>query len=49
MAAPIAPATRVLGTGRSFDGTRPARAGEAVYAPGVRGRLTAVTDQLPRG
>ncbi|WP_461076884.1 SDR family NAD(P)-dependent oxidoreductase [Streptomyces deserti] len=42
----LALATRDLGTGRYFDGTRPARAHEAAYDPGVRERLAAVTDQL---
>ncbi|GHE97636.1 3-oxoacyl-ACP reductase [Streptomyces spiralis] len=39
-------ATRDLGSGRYFDGTRPARAHEAAYDAGVRARLTAVTEQL---
>jgi NAD(P)-dependent dehydrogenase (short-subunit alcohol dehydrogenase family) len=42
----LALATRDLGTGRYFDGTRPARAHEAAYDPDVRKRLAAVTDQL---
>ncbi|QOV34140.1 SDR family NAD(P)-dependent oxidoreductase [Streptomyces ferrugineus] len=42
----LALATRDLGTGRYFDGTRPARAHEATYDPEVRKRLSAVTDQL---
>ncbi|MFE8957742.1 hypothetical protein [Streptomyces iakyrus] len=44
----IALATRDLGSGRYFDGTRPARAQEAVYDPEVRRRLATVTDQLLR-
>ncbi|MFD5232713.1 SDR family NAD(P)-dependent oxidoreductase [Streptomyces qaidamensis] len=44
----IALATRDLGSGRYFDGTRPARAHEAAYDPEVRERLAAVTDQLLR-
>ncbi|MDG9708763.1 SDR family NAD(P)-dependent oxidoreductase [Streptomyces sp. DH10] len=42
----LALATRDLGSGRYFDGTRPARAHAAAYDPGVRKRLAAVTDQL---
>ncbi|MGW1957525.1 SDR family NAD(P)-dependent oxidoreductase [Streptomyces sp. NPDC001920] len=42
----LALATRDLGTGRYFDGTRPARAHEGTYDPEVRKRLAAVTDQL---
>ncbi|MDN0198604.1 SDR family NAD(P)-dependent oxidoreductase [Streptomyces sp. S.PNR 29] len=42
----LALATRDLGTGRYFDGTRPARAHEAAYDPDVLKRLAAVTDQL---
>ncbi|MGW0770160.1 SDR family NAD(P)-dependent oxidoreductase [Streptomyces sp. NPDC002676] len=42
----LALATRDLGTGGYFDGTRPARAHEATYDPEVRKRLAAVTDQL---
>ncbi|MFC9679891.1 SDR family NAD(P)-dependent oxidoreductase [Streptomyces sp. NPDC056948] len=44
----LAPATRDLGSGRYFDGTRAARAHEAAYDPAVRRRLAAVTDQLLR-
>ncbi|MCK8432809.1 SDR family NAD(P)-dependent oxidoreductase [Streptomyces sp. D2-8] len=44
----IALATRDLGSGRCFDGTRAARADEAAYDPEVRRRLAAVTDQLLR-
>lgn len=44
----IALATRDLGSGRYFDGTRPARAHEAAYDPEVRRRLATVTDQLLR-
>jgi NAD(P)-dependent dehydrogenase (short-subunit alcohol dehydrogenase family) len=47
-AALLALATRDAGTGRYFDGTRPARAHEAAYDPRVRARLAAVTDQLVR-
>ncbi|MGC5036112.1 SDR family NAD(P)-dependent oxidoreductase [Streptomyces sp. DT190] len=47
-AALLALATRDAGTGRYFDGTRPARAHEAAYDPAVRARLAAVTDQLVR-
>ncbi|MEV5356280.1 SDR family NAD(P)-dependent oxidoreductase [Streptomyces sp. NPDC086081] len=47
-AAVLALATRDVGTGRYFDGTRPARAHEAAYDPRVRARLAAVTDQLVR-
>ncbi|MGV9498605.1 SDR family NAD(P)-dependent oxidoreductase [Streptomyces sp. NPDC003642] len=47
-AAVLALATRDAGTGRYFDGTRPARAHEAAYDPAVRARLAAVTDQLVR-
>ncbi|MET9814578.1 SDR family NAD(P)-dependent oxidoreductase [Streptomyces sp. NPDC006355] len=42
----LALATRETGTGRYFDGTRPARAHEAAYDPRVRERLAAVTAQL---
>ncbi|MFF4833500.1 SDR family NAD(P)-dependent oxidoreductase [Streptomyces sp. NPDC001315] len=42
----LALATRDLGTGGYFDGTRPARAHEAAYDPEVRRRLAAVTDRL---
>ncbi|MEU0600717.1 SDR family NAD(P)-dependent oxidoreductase [Streptomyces sp. NPDC006393] len=42
----LALATEDLGSGRYFDGTRPARAHEAAYDPGVRERLAAVTEQL---
>ncbi|MGI5379577.1 SDR family NAD(P)-dependent oxidoreductase [Streptomyces sp. CA-251387] len=42
----LALATRDLGTGQYFDGTRPARAHEGTYDPEVRKRLAAVTDQL---
>ncbi|WP_411152234.1 SDR family NAD(P)-dependent oxidoreductase [Streptomyces sp. A30] len=45
----LAPATRELGSGRYFDGTRPARAHEAAYDRDVRTRLSAVTDQLLDG
>jgi hypothetical protein len=44
----LALATRDLGTGGYFDGTRPARANAAAYDHEVRKRLTAVTDQLLR-
>jgi NAD(P)-dependent dehydrogenase (short-subunit alcohol dehydrogenase family) len=42
----LAAATRELGSGRYFDGTRPARAHEGTYDPDVHKRLAAVTDQL---
>ncbi|MEU9409710.1 SDR family NAD(P)-dependent oxidoreductase [Streptomyces sp. NPDC048281] len=42
----LALATQDLGTGRYFDGTRPARAHEATYDREVQKRLSAVTDQL---
>jgi NAD(P)-dependent dehydrogenase (short-subunit alcohol dehydrogenase family) len=42
----LALATRDLGSGRYYDGTSPARAHEAAYDPGVRGRLAALTEQL---
>lgn len=42
----LALATRDLGSGGYFDGTRQARAHEATYDPEVRGRLEAVTEQL---
>ncbi|WP_037673321.1 SDR family NAD(P)-dependent oxidoreductase [Streptomyces griseus] len=42
----LALATRESGTGRFFDGTRPARAHGATYDPAVRKRLAAVTNQL---
>ncbi|MFH0515904.1 SDR family NAD(P)-dependent oxidoreductase [Streptomyces sp. M41] len=42
----LALATRDLGTGRYFDGTRPSRAHEGTYDPALRARLIAVTDQL---
>ncbi|MER5218389.1 SDR family NAD(P)-dependent oxidoreductase [Streptomyces sp. NPDC002838] len=42
----LALATEDLGTGRYFDGTRPARAHEGTYDPHVQKRLAAVTDQL---
>ncbi|GAB2713085.1 SDR family NAD(P)-dependent oxidoreductase [Streptomyces bullii] len=45
-AAVLALATRDMGTGRYFDGTRPARAHEAAYHPEVQRRLAAVTEQL---
>jgi NAD(P)-dependent dehydrogenase (short-subunit alcohol dehydrogenase family) len=45
----LALATRELGSGRYFDGTRPARAHEAAYDRDVRKRLSAVTDQLLDG
>jgi NAD(P)-dependent dehydrogenase (short-subunit alcohol dehydrogenase family) len=44
----LALATQDLGSGRYFDGTRPARAHEGTYDPEVRERLTAVTDELLR-
>ncbi|MGP4007148.1 SDR family NAD(P)-dependent oxidoreductase [Streptomyces sp. 4N124] len=44
----LALATRDLGTGGYFDGTRPARANAATYDHEVRKRLAAVTDQLLR-
>ncbi|MFF8673437.1 SDR family NAD(P)-dependent oxidoreductase [Streptomyces sp. NPDC015242] len=47
-AAVLALATRDAGSGRYFDGKRPARAHEAAYDPAVRARLAAVTDQLIR-
>ncbi|MGW7402268.1 SDR family NAD(P)-dependent oxidoreductase [Streptomyces sp. NPDC054833] len=42
----LALATRDLGSGGYFDGTRPARAHEGTYDPEVRKRLEAVTVQL---
>ncbi|WP_316743534.1 SDR family NAD(P)-dependent oxidoreductase [Streptomyces sp. MK7] len=42
----LALATRDLGSGRYFDGTRPARAHQGAYDPEVRARLAAVTEQL---
>jgi NAD(P)-dependent dehydrogenase (short-subunit alcohol dehydrogenase family) len=45
-AAVLALATGEVGSGRYFDGTRPARAHQDAYDPGVRRRLAAVTDQL---
>lgn len=42
----LALATRDLGSGGYFDGTRPARAHEEAYDPEVRRRLAAVTEQL---
>jgi NAD(P)-dependent dehydrogenase (short-subunit alcohol dehydrogenase family) len=42
----LALATRDLGTGGYFDGTRRARAHEGTYDEDVRKRLAAVTDQL---
>ncbi|MCF3129412.1 SDR family NAD(P)-dependent oxidoreductase [Streptomyces olivochromogenes] len=42
----LALATRDLGSGGYFDGTRPARAHEKAYDPEVRKRLAAVTAQL---
>lgn len=42
----LALATRNLGTGGYFDGTRPARAHPAAYDPQVRKRLAVVTEQL---
>jgi NAD(P)-dependent dehydrogenase (short-subunit alcohol dehydrogenase family) len=42
----LALATQDVGSGRYFDGTRPARAHEGTYDPEVRKRLAAVTDQL---
>ncbi|MFF4545900.1 SDR family NAD(P)-dependent oxidoreductase [Streptomyces sp. NPDC001435] len=42
----LALATRDLGSGGYFDGTRPARAHEGTYDPEVRKRLKAVTEQL---
>ncbi|WP_367319567.1 SDR family NAD(P)-dependent oxidoreductase [Streptomyces sp. HUAS ZL42] len=45
----LALATRDLGTGGYFDGTRPARAHEETYDPEARKRLAAVTDQLLGG
>jgi NAD(P)-dependent dehydrogenase (short-subunit alcohol dehydrogenase family) len=42
----LALATEDLGSGRYFDGTRPARAHEGTYDPEVHKRLAAVTDQL---
>ncbi|MET8167971.1 hypothetical protein ABZT34_27565 [Streptomyces sp. NPDC005329] len=42
----LAPATRESGTGRCFDGTRPARTHEAAYDPRVRVRLERLTQEL---
>ena len=42
----LALATEDLGTGRFFDGTRPARAHEDTYDPHVRERLARLTDEL---
>ncbi|MFF5521832.1 SDR family NAD(P)-dependent oxidoreductase [Streptomyces coeruleorubidus] len=42
----LALATQDLGTGRYFDGTRPARAHRGTYDREVRRRLAAVTDRL---
>ncbi|WP_189932820.1 SDR family NAD(P)-dependent oxidoreductase [Streptomyces aurantiogriseus] len=42
----LVPATRDVGTGGFFDGTRPARAHEATYDAGVRRRLARLTDEL---
>jgi NAD(P)-dependent dehydrogenase (short-subunit alcohol dehydrogenase family) len=42
----LALATRDLGSGRYFDGTRAARAHEGTYDPEMRKRLAAVTEQL---
>jgi NAD(P)-dependent dehydrogenase (short-subunit alcohol dehydrogenase family) len=45
----LALATEDRGTGRYFDGTRPARAHEAAYDPEVRRRLAEVTERLLGG
>ncbi|MEV0640757.1 SDR family NAD(P)-dependent oxidoreductase [Streptomyces sp. NPDC050619] len=45
----LALATQELGSGRYYDGTRPARAHEAAYDPEVQKRLAAVTDELLTG
>ncbi|KUN80457.1 SDR family NAD(P)-dependent oxidoreductase [Streptomyces griseoruber] len=42
----LALATRSLGTGRFYDGTRPARAHEDTYDPEVRDRLARLTGHL---
>jgi hypothetical protein len=42
----LALATRDVGSGGYFDGTRPSRAHEGTYDGEVRKRLSTVTDQL---
>ncbi|GAA4318427.1 SDR family oxidoreductase [Streptomyces venetus] len=44
----LALATRDMGSGGFYDGTRPGRAHAAAYDPQVHTRLAAVTDQLVR-